>query len=479
MLVVWMPAMHRLTSFLASGRFGLSILVLSAVCAVACAHPPAPQNPGSDIDDRLATRSPVSIDGDWAVQGQLSSMRISNGGVVTHAVERFGGRLRSQNYRVIGSRGPLVDLEQRPEERTSGGRPLPSFARRGSLFVISKDLLLFKGSQGATSLALRMGPAHPGVLGRYGIATPSEDLAAIEVGARTVELSSTRGVAPAILPILAASEPVGSAGWMILLGDSTNSAINTYETQDGKSLVELVSEAGVVGAEVARFEPATARGATGKAGVSVALPASGVYDIEGPESTPDARIEIDGPRWIVTVAGSTARLVGTATLAGHIGTTCLHVHLDLGPVFGMVHLDLRPFEGEAMPGVAFVVSGTGRIAGYPRQASGLAFRADAIPSWAPSFGFEKDIDLLCVELGGVPEGSKGHAVDAVFERVGMRATSDRMRGLCASALGVDPSMKYKMLKFIFQGSGRAAPTCEGVERLRRVAEAAGHREATP
>ena len=318
------------------------------------------------------------------------------------------------------------------------------------------------------------------MVGRYGLAKPSEDLAAIDVRSRTVELSSTRKVPPAILPVMAASEPVGSAAWMILLGDSTNSALNIFDTSAGKSLVELVSRERVVGSTVESFVPAATR-STAKAGAGLAatLPASGVYVVEGLESQPDARIEIDGPHWTVTVAGSTARLTGTATLAGHMGAAYLHVHLDLGPALGMVHLDLRSFEGQGTQDGAFLVFGLGRVAGNPRRATGLAFRANAIPSWAPSFGFEKDIDLLCAELGGLPVGAKSDVVEPAFGRVGTRSTSDRMRILSASAMGVDHSMRYNMIKFIFQGGGRAAPTCEGVDKLRRLAEATGDRKGTP
>jgi hypothetical protein len=405
------------------------------------------------------------INGDWVLLDSMSGLRVSNGGAISyHAYERSRSL---DHYRIVGARGPVVDLEADDVEGTPARHyQPPPFARRAQFLVVSDGVGLFTSPNSPSQLAFRPGPVQSTIQGRYELATALEGVAAIDVKPRVVTLidwvnSKTR---PSLLPVAAASESAGPAASIVLIRGSQQ-LLSILDTTDGKTTIEFDSDKCVTNMHEAHFQPATRLPAAKQVAEPAAvLPSQGNYEIEGLGEALAGRIEIHGAQWKLPASDGIGTVMATATMAGHIGARLGHVHLTVGASKGVWHLDLRPIDGGA-----FLVSGGGGE--YDREklrGVGLMFRAGAMPTWAPSFGLEKDIDLLCSELGGLGDPVRAEAVDAAILRVGTTARSDTMRRLCAALLAVDSFMRFNMIPSAFRDLGRPVPACSGIEKLRHV-----------
>jgi hypothetical protein len=264
--------------------------------------------------------------------------------------------------------------------------------------------------------------------------------------------------------VLAVGDVSGAAATLLVASGSSKGLLRIFATPDGERAAEVTGQPAP-----ARFTPASAvadaRAVKQDTGAKVTPPSPGTYQVEGLGHLFAGRIEIEDGRWKIPPFDDREGFTATATLVGQMGTRLFHVHLGLGNEQGVLHLDLRPIERTE----GFVVSVSEGRHGDDRQRTGLMFRAGANPSWALSFGLDKDIDLLCTELGGLAVPVSPKAVDAAFERVGARAISDAMRALCSAALSVDASMQMNMVFFALRDVGRPAPSCAGIEKLRHLA----------
>jgi hypothetical protein len=441
---------------------------LAAALLLGCAHPAAP--PGAVAPGERSSAPLAEIDGDWVLLGSMSGLRVSNGGALSY--ETGESRLHVQGYRVASACDRVVYLDATAEEQGGERPPLPPFARRARFLVVSDGVGLFTPPGGISVLAFRAGPVRSPLLGRYAFANVAPgDLLALDLGPRTVGISFLQGGRPELLPVLAVGDVSGAAATLVVASGSSKRLLRIFATPDGKSEIEVTGQPAP-----AQFTPAAAvadaRAAKPGAPSSGAPPSPGTYQVEGLGHLFAGRIELADGRWRIPPFDDKEGFTATATLVGQMGTRLFHMHLGLGKEQGVLHLDLRPIAGSE----AFVVSVSEGRHGDDRQRTGLMFRAGANPSWALSFGLDKDIDLLCTELDGLAVPVSHEAVDAAFERVGARAISDTMRALCLAAISVDASMQMNMVFFALRDVGRPVPSCAGIEKLRHLA---GHQGEKP
>jgi hypothetical protein len=446
----------------------VAMLAAVGLACVGCAHQAVAPQPAGAISAVEPSAGPlVAINGDWVLLGSNSALRVSNGGVLSYRTgER---RLIVQGYRIAGVRGPVVDLDAiEASNFAKYWKQLLPFAERARFLVVSDGVGVFVSPHYGLALAFRPGPVPSCLLGRYVFAKAIDDDEAIDVGPRLVGIVSAKHNEPSLSPVLAASEHFGAAATLVVATGTRKEELRIFATTDGKTEIETKNEHSVDGPFGARFDPVSSTAepsAKADEKVAAVLPSPGSYEIEGLSELPAARIEIEGARWKVTFADDKGSLTAMATLAGQIGTRLSHVHLDPGSSKSVLHLDLRPIDGG---GGAFLISiGEGRHGNGP-HGTGLMFRSGAIPAWAPSFGLEKDIEMLCAELGGLSVPAHKEAIEAAVQNVGARATSDTMRSLCTSLLSVDPSMRWTMITMGFRYAGRPLPSCVGIDRLRPV-----------
>jgi hypothetical protein len=417
---------------------------------LACAHPA----PSPDAPTKGAQAPLEALEGDWALLGTQSLLRIANGGAVTFLLD--DRQMIARNFRMKGRRGLMVDFEAE-EDVHNRSCQLP-FTRQARFLALSDEVGVFTDPGRRPCLAFRAGPVPSSLQGRYQLAHPSDGVGGLEVGARALQRLSTGSKAESPLAILAVGEHVDGAGTLLLLDGSTRRPLGLFATSGDNRVVELDDSRGHESAVDVRFFPAHVP-AQGASSVGM-LPASGSYRIEGLGIEKlTGSLQIDGDVWTFTTSapsGEKSSFAAKATLAGRVGARLLHLHLVAGSE--ATHLDLRPIDGYDG---AYVLS-TGKDHG----SVGFMFRADAVPAWAPSSGMDKDVALLCAELAVLSLAAPARAVEQALERTGAGAASDDMRSLCKSLLDVDPSMRLTLVKYAFASFGRVAPTCAGLDRLR-------------
>jgi hypothetical protein len=163
------------------------------------------------------------------------------------------------------------------------------------------------------------------------------------------------------LPILAASEHSDAATSIVLVNRLQRGLAQFFAAAaGGKPQIEFVNDDRVVGPVDAHFTPAVPAvdppPAKEEAGASGAFPSPGAYRIEDLGGFLSGRVQIEGNRWYVALSNGTTEFTATASVVGQIGVRLSHAHLDLGPLKGVLHLDLRPIDGG---GGAFLVSASG------------------------------------------------------------------------------------------------------------------------
>ena len=450
--------------------------VAAALASLGCAHPAAAPGAASVAGPAQHATVPLeAITGDWVLLGWPTELRVSNGGAIVYAADER--HLSLHRYRVAGARGPVVDLDDAEEEILGGRRkPTPLFTRRAHFLVVSDAVGLFIPPDRPSVLAFRAGPVPSSMVGRYALAKAIDDVDVLEVEARAVRMASAKENARDYLPILSASEHSDAAASVVLVHGTQRGLAQFFAAAGGKPQIEFGNEDRVVGPVDVHFTPAVpavaSSPAKGEAGASVALPFSGAYRIEDLGGFLSGRVQIEGDRWQVAISNGTTDFTATASVVGQIGARLSHVHLDLGPLKGVWHLDLRPIDGGG--GALLVSASGGRDRNYARR-MGLMFRADAVPAWAPSVGLEKDMAMLCAELDALSVPARSEQIEAAFSRVGGRATSENMRKLCTSVIGVDPSMRLNMLRHVLRDMGGAIPSCASADKL---GDKLGHIEPT-
>jgi hypothetical protein len=445
-----------------------ALLATAGPACLGCAH----QHTDDQAEGRSAT-PPTSatgreaIDGDWVLVSRAARLRVANGG----AIESEAGEYRRHlfGYRLSGAHGPVVELDAAApdDEYTEIHYPPPMFARRARFLVISNSVGILTRLGRTPSLAFRPGPTPPHLRGRYTLSQAIDGISAIDIGPRAIEFISPKQGEAEALPILAVSEPSGPGAILALGVGENRGQLRIIAAPAGKVLVELETQQAVKGPFDVRFAPAP--GSPGSPGApdaqvgagAAVLPAAGGYVIEDLSGEGSGRIEIEGSLFRLTAAGKPTSC--TVSLVGRLGKTVAHLHLACGPDRRTEHVDLWPLDATER---VFLLT-TRRLASSTRSNGPyLVYRADAIPSSAPSLGFDKDLDLLCTELGGLETPVREASVTSALQRVGEQASSLIMRSACAGAMQVDPSMRIPLIRMITEQNGRSLPSCPGLERLR-------------
>jgi hypothetical protein len=428
-------------------------LAAVALCGslLACAHPAS-----STVVPAKAEAAPLeAIDGDWVFLGNNSLLRVSNGGAVTFMLDRE--RIIARNFRLTGRHGSVIELEA---EKLAHSRScqLP-FARQARFLLLSDEVGLFTLVGERPSLAFRAGPMPSPLHGRFQLGHALDGVSGLEVGPRAVEFLSTGETAKALLPVLAGGEHKDGSAYLVLQADSQRRLLGLFAVPGGNHVVEVSGSRGLAGTTDARFSPAQPCAHAGEE--PAALPSPGAYRIEGlGNQRLVGRMQLDGASWTFSPFDPSSEGKGgftaKATLVGHVGARASHLHLVVGSE--VAHIDLRTVGGDSS---AFVISTS-----KDDSSVGFLFREGVVPIWAPSYGLDKDLQLLCTELSALSLPATTEAAEQALERVGAGATSHDMRNLCKALLDVDPSMRLTMVKYALADLGRAAPTCAGMERLR-------------
>jgi hypothetical protein len=451
------------------------VLTATLVSCWGCSHQQVGRESGKTSMGAKVGSPAEAINGDWLLLRRGSKLRVANGGALESQVDER--RVRLFGYRLAGVHGKIVNLDAAaPDaEYTSRRYPPPAFARNAHFQFLSDNVGLLTRLEREPTLAFRPGPAPRHLLGRYALSGADGDIDTLTVEPRAVTLASAKRDRSEQLPILGASGPLGPGGILALLDGDGTSQLCIIVGPAGEILIELQSEHGVKGPfEARRISPPEATAPQPDPDGGASLPPPGRYVIEDVQGTRSGRLDIEGKHLSLTAGEGQASF--PATLVGRVGGRASHVHLDLGQDLGLMHVDIWPLDDVER---TFVIVGK-RRAGKPGGSIYLMYPEGTHLDFAPSFGFDKDLDLLCSELAGLDTPAREETVTSALQRTGERASSLIMRLLAVSVAQVDPSMRLTMIRMVVESNGRSLPTCAGVQRLLPPRENGGSkREVTP